>query len=137
MATIAEIRTAIENFVTNHGPKFIRRQERYFANHGYYWQGVLTPATIPDDGVLVAANYSVRPTDHPERWSDIFINDDIDDRLPASIPMQISVDVYGGPRGQGWSFTVYATKAGTLYWRTWHVGPETERQTDWQSRLLV
>ncbi len=54
--------------------------------------------------------------------------------LLLSIPCQISVDVYDGPLGKGWTVTLRATKAGVLYWRTWNVGAEMWRRTDWMSQ---
>ena len=129
MATIAQIKTAIENFRTAHGPKIVARQEAYAANHnGRYWQGIITPTVPPDDGASVAADYTKKPTDQLERWADVF---KAADALPANIPCQISVDVYDGPLGKGWTVTLQGTKASKMYTRTWNVGPETWRETAW------
>jgi hypothetical protein len=133
-ASLAEIKTAIENFQTTHGAKIVARQEAYAANHGgRYWQGIITPAVAPDDGASVVADYTKHPTDQTERWTDVFTGANI---LPANIPCQIRVDVYDGPLGTGWTVTLQGTKSGVLYWRTWNVGPETWRQTGWLSRSL-
>ena len=133
-ATLAQIKNAIENFRATHGPKIVARQNAYAAAHGgRYWQGILTPSTTPYDGASVTADYSRRPTDQLERWSDIFVAADV---LPANIPGQISVDVYDGPAGKGWTVTLVGTKAGIRYSRTWNVGPETSREQDWRSCVL-
>ena len=129
MATIAQIKTAIENFRTTHGPKIVARQEAYALNHGgRYWQGIITPTVPPDDGASVPADYTLKPTDQLERWADVF---KAADALPANIPCQISVDVYDGPLGKGWTVTLRGTKAGNLYSKCWNVGPETYRAHDW------
>ena len=110
------------------------RQEAYAANHGgRYWQGIATPSNLPDDGALVAADYTKKPHDQAERWTDIFFGADV---LPTNIPAQAQVDVYDGPQGKGWTVTLRGTKNGNLYWRTWNVGPETWREQDWQSCIL-
>lgn len=131
-ATLAQIKAAIENFRDTHGPKIVARQEAYAAAHnGRYWQGIITHNTPPDDGASTPADYTRKPTDQAERWSDIFTGANA---LPANIPCQIRVDVYDGPLGKGWTVTLSGTKGGNYYWKTWNVGPETWRQHDWQSR---
>lgn len=132
-ATLAQIKTAIKNFRDAHAAKIVAKQNAYLAAHGTYWQGIVTPSEIPDDGATVVQDYTRRPTDHVHRWIDVFAGVDA---LPDNIPAQIQVDVYGGPLGQGWTLTVRATKNGNLYWKTWAVGPETWREQDWQSCTL-
>lgn len=133
-ATIAQIRTAIENWRDTNAEKLVARQEAYAANHGgRYWQGILTPTNPPDDGGTVAADWTRKPTDQAERWADTFTGANA---LPANIPAQIRVDVYDGPAGKGWTVTLTGTKGGSRYWRTWNVGPETQRAHDWQSCVL-
>lgn len=131
-ATVDQIRAAIENFRDTHAAKIVARQEAYLAAKGRYWQGVITPAVSPDNGAFVTPDYTRRPTDQAERWSTVFSGPDA---LPSTVPAQISVDVYDGPLGKGWTLTVVATKAGVRYWRTWSVGPE-DRATNWQSCTL-
>lgn len=129
MATLSQIKTAIENWRSTYGPKIVARQEAYAANHsGRYWQGSITPSIPPDDGASMVADYTKRPTDQVERWADIF---KAADALPMSIPCQIQVDVYDGPLGTGWTVTLSGTKNGTRYSRTWNVGPEKWRAADW------
>ena len=133
-ATLDSIRAAIENFRDAHAAKLVAKQEAYAANHGgRYWQGIITPGTIPDDGASVAADYTRKPTDQANRWADVFSGADA---LPASIPAQIRVDVYDGPLGKGWVLTVSGTKSGNLYTKAWNVGPETWRAHAWQSCTL-
>lgn len=131
-ATVAQIRAAIENFRDTHAAKIVARQEAYLAAKGRYWQGIITPAVPPDDGASVVPDYTRLPTDQAESWADVFSGLGA---LPSTVPAQISVDVYDGPLGKGWTLTVVATKAGVRYWRTWSVGPE-DRATNWQSCTL-
>ena len=132
-ATLAQIKTAIETFRSNHAAKIIAKQEAYLASHGTYWQGILTPNSPPDDGATVAADWTKKPTDQARRWADVFKDADA---LPDNIPAQIRVDVYDGPLGKGWTITLAGTKNGNRYWRTWNVGPETSRAQDWLSCVL-
>jgi len=133
MATLAEIRAAAEQFRDDHASKFVRRQNAYFAAHGRYWQGIATPALIPDDGASRSPDLSTKPHDQAETWADSFTGADA---LPASWPVRMSVDVYNGPSGHGWSVTVLVSKAGTTYMRTWNVGPEIYRETGWVTRAV-
>ena len=131
--TLQEIRQAVEAWRDTHGPKIVRRQARYLARHGRYWQGVAALASPPDDGARVAADWTRKPTDQQESWADVFVSDaDGDDRLPATVPARVRVDVYDGPRGKGWSLTVEIQKGGRTFARTWHVGPEDGREAPWQ-----
>lgn len=132
-ATLGQIKTAIENFRDAHAAKIVAKQEAYLAAHGTYWQGIITPATPSDDGASLAADYTLKPTDQPTSWADVFSGVDA---LPANIPAQARMDVYNGPLGKGWTITLLGTKNGVLYWRTWAVGPETWRAQDWSSCTL-
>lgn len=133
-ATVAEIKTAIENWRTTHGPKLVDRQEAYAATHGgHYWQGIITPSLHPDDGKTRLADWTRKPTDQITRWIDLFNGSFA---LPDNLFAQIQVDTYDGPFGKGWTMTLQATKTGTLYWRTWNVGPETYRNIGWRSSSL-
>src|SRR3990167_842565 len=129
MATLQEIRQVVETWRDTHGPKIVRRQASYFAQHGRF----AALAAPPDDGARVAADWTRRPTDQQESWGDVFVSDvDGDDRMPATIPARVSVDVYDGPRGKGWSLTADVQKGGRTFARTWHVGPEDGRESPWQ-----
>jgi len=133
MATVPQIKAAIEGFWVNHGAKFINRQDDYFARvAGYsYWQGIRTPDAIPDNGAVLPADYTKHPADQIETWADRFAGTYA---LPGTLQAQISVDVYDGPIGKGWSVTVHFTKDAILYSKTWHYGPETWRGHDWIER---
>ena len=82
----------------------------------------------------MAADWTKKPTDQATRWIDVFTGLDA---LPANIPAQISVDVYDGPLGTGWTVTLKGTKNGNLYAKCWNVGPETHRAHDWTVRPVA
>lgn len=125
MATVAQIKAAAEQFRQDHGTKFRNRQETYFAIHNINWQGIISHAVIPDDGIAAPPDLTRRPTDQVERWQDVFTGANA---LPANWPIAIQVDVYDGPSGKGWTITVLATKNLITYSRTWNFGPETYRE---------
>jgi hypothetical protein len=128
MPTLAQIRTAVENWRETIGPKLVNRQDDYAANHGgRYWQGILTPSTPPDDGASVTPDWTRHPTDQAEAWIDRFSGANA---LGSSIPAQIRIDVYDGPLGTGYTVTLIITKGGRTYARTWSVGPE-DRALPW------
>jgi len=127
-ATLAQIKTAIENWHSNNLTKFVSREDDYRALRGRHWQGIVTPNTLPDNGASVTADWTKRPTDQPESWADWFTGANA---LASSIPCQVRIDVYDGPKGKGWTMTVRFTKDGRTYARTWNTGPETWRDRDW------
>ena len=130
MATVPQIEAAIDNFWANNSPKFLNRQDDYLAQVAgrCYWQGIRTPDAIPDDGIALPVDYTKHPTDQTETWADRFSGSYA---LPGTLQAQISVDVYDGPFGKGWSVTVRFTKDGRTYSRTWNTGPETWRERGW------
>lgn len=129
MATHAAIRSSIEGFWAGQRTRLEAAQTDYAAAHrGRFWQGLGTPSP-PDNGAKASPDFSSRPSDQPERWSDIFHGPLT--LPPAAWPAQMRVDVYDGPRGTGWSATATYTKGGETWARTFHFGPETEREQDW------
>jgi hypothetical protein len=129
-ATHTQIQTAADSFWTTHNAKFTAVQINYAAGHnGRFWQGIRSHATCPDDGALVNPTLTSRPTDQIERWTDMFAGGRA---LPSTNwPVCLAVDVYEGPRGNGWSVTVAYTKGGETWARTYHFGPETRRERGW------
>lgn len=126
MATLAQIRTKVDNWLAARWPTLVNLQETYFANHQRYFQGLITHSTEPTDDVDTPPNrLSVRPTDQIERWGDFTT-------LPATMPAALVIDVYNGPFGSGWCATVYVRVLGIVYTRTQQVGNETWRNSAWQ-----
>lgn len=115
MATLAQIRNAVDARLADFFPKIRARQEQYAGNHGgNYWQGIAF-STVPDDGALVSPDYSVRPTDQPSSWADAGVDAD----LPAGVEAQLRIDVYGAPGGHyGYFVTARISKNGITYGRT-------------------
>lgn len=127
MPTVAQIQNAVDNWVGNNQSKLVAVQDAYYAANGRYFQGITTPDTLPDNGETVVADYSKKPTDQIERWSDVFTGGNL---LPSNVPAQIAIDVYDGPLGKGWAATLRFTKSLVTYQKTWSFGPE-DRGTQW------
>lgn len=127
MATITQIQNAVDSWVSSNQAKLVAVQDAYYASKGRYFQGITTPAALPDDGATVVADYTKKPTDQLEKWSDVFTGGNL---LPGSIPAQITIDVYDGPLGKGWAATLRFTKSLQTYRKTWGFGPEP-RDTGW------
>lgn len=92
-----------------------------------FWQGILTPAVIPADGVTRVTNANLKAgTD--VTWASTGIV------LPGTLPLSIAVDVYQARSGWGWVLRCIAIEAGITWIRIVHVrGPEAERDTaGWQ-----
>lgn len=136
MPTLARVRDYVDQRLTDlWRDQVIPRQDAYFAAHGKYWQGLRTFSLteLPDnpaDGDAtvreVAPIRSTHPTDQAETWDDVGID------LGTTIPCALSIDVYGGPFGDGYVGTVWALWDGNVYTRAQNRGPETYRTYDWR-----
>ncbi len=127
-ATVPQIQTSCDTFWNTNRGKITAVQNTWKPGHRNYWQGIATPTTLPDDGALVVADYSKHPTDQAEAWETMFTGPNA---LPASVPCQMSIDVYDGPAGFGWTYTAVFTKDGFKYGRRWNIGAEPWRTHDW------
>jgi len=125
-----KLATDLEKFQADNLAVLQKIQALYFATRGRYWQGIITPDTPPDE--LTTAKAPVltkKPTDQAESWADEFKGVDV---LPATWPAQMQVDVYEGPKGHGYTVTLYCLEGGKKQKRTWNYGPEDWRQDkDW------
>jgi hypothetical protein len=136
MPTLSQMRDQVDQFLTDRWAMIRNRQNAFQASHGRYWQGLITHDACPThtdaaDGSSVGTRLNRGPTDQIATWLDV-----LPEWAGESLPACIQVDVYDGPRGQGWVLSVQAAHGGNLYRRSQNVGPETYRTTAWQ-RLEV
>lgn len=111
-------------------------QATYKAKNGKYWQGLPCTATIPADGVAVTVNKTVRPSDQPESWNNLYKNDatppqDVGIALDATLPVQLRVDTYARPNEAGYVVVGEVIESTRTYQRCINVGPDTYRSYDW------
>ena len=121
---LADILPKINAALADVASRIEAREATYFTNHGRYWQGIMTPATVPLDGADTAPDLTLRPTDQLEDWTNF--------NLPATIPFAIGVMVHQGPLG--WAFTEFAiarTSAEGYWIRTKNVGPYGRTTAGW------
>jgi hypothetical protein len=125
-----KLETDLEAFFADTLAVIGKIQSAYAASHGgKFWQGILTPATPPDETTKQRPpDLSKHPTDQSEAWEDVFKGADI---LPANWPAQLQIDVYDGSLGTGYTITLQASEGGKLQARTWNFGPETHRDSAW------
>lgn len=121
MATVAQIQTAINTWVSNRIATIRTRQETYAANHGgRYWQARWTHSTEPVDGAATAPDTaSQTPHDQPGGWAIVNYS------LPATLPLRARFDVWKSPQGWGWTLIArFKALNGDIYERRWHgAGP--------------
>lgn len=125
------MRNRVDTWLTNRFGILNSRQNTYFANHGKYFQGLLTHTVTPNHTAsttadITADRLALHPTDQLESWLDAIPT--LDGEVLAGA---IAIDVFNGPRGQGWVLTVYVRYNGTTYRRIKAVGAETERDESW------
>lgn len=125
MATLAQIRTAVDNRLAALWPTIQAKQDNYFATHNKYWQGLRTHSVIPSEGNTSLPDIgSACPPQQPgQPWPDAVLN--------TALEMALWIDVYDGPQGTGYQATVVVSVLGNLYTRTAQVGPETWRTSGW------
>jgi hypothetical protein len=121
----------IDQWVTDHWDLLVKVQNIYRSGHKKYFQGIQT-SDDPDDAKDATPDYSKKPTDQAERWSDVFKGVDL---LPDKVPCSLRIDVYGNRKCDGWTLTVaYKGRA-----RTW-LGTskcEPEREQRWHDMDVV
>jgi hypothetical protein len=131
MATLAQVRTRINDFLTARWPALVNMQDSYFSSKGRYFQGLWTHTAQIDqttDNDTLADRLDDKPTDQTHSW-----RDRIGNALDATLfPARLRIDVYDGPRGKGWVATVQMKYGGILYERSKNVGPETYRTQPWR-----
>lgn len=125
MATITQIRNAVNARLAALWGPFKVRQEAYRLAHGVYAQ-LLPLSSVPDDGALVTPNANLAPSDRPGCTASALLFSD----LPAQLEMELRCDVYGRPDGtQGYYATCTVSKAGATYTRTAWVHDGVEQTT--------
>lgn len=102
------------------------RQSAYRRGRGRYWQGLQTPAALPDEGADAAPDPARRPTDEAEDWAAAGIS------LPARLAGTLAVHVYDGPQGQGYALLAQARRGGLVWTTARHAGPEAWRGHAWR-----
>ncbi len=106
------------------------RQDIYFTAHGRYFQGIRTHAVLPKGEIdeETPPNPRVKPTDQAEDWDGAGII------LPAKMPFALTIDVYDGPRGKGWSVRTEVEHQGREFARQVGFGPDAADHTfDWKA----
>lgn len=127
MATLNQVRTQVDDWLTARWPNFTAKQDAYFAANSKYWQGIrwTTLAATPSEGADGSTTLTLKPTDQAENWVDFGLGS------LTTAPCSFQVDVYDGPTGKGYVATVEVLYGGTLYSRSRNVGPETYRTVAW------
>jgi hypothetical protein len=133
MATLAQVRTRVDNWLEARWPTVQSRQEAYYAVHSKYWQGLRCMAAEPNHTTAqfndaVSDLLNGKPTDQAETWLDFLA-----EISGVAIPAVFVMDTYQSPGGHGYVAHVYAAHNGTLYHRAQNVGPETGRTVAWHA----
>lgn len=123
MPTLNQARQRCDDFLAPRWQELLDVQATYFAQHGRYWQGLITHTAPPNHTTSTTSDapgdrLQSRPTDQTERWADF---------LPAfvglSIPAALIVDVYEIAAGHGFVVTLLVRYNGNTYRRVHATGP--------------
>lgn len=126
MATLAQIRAAVDARLVALWPAVVAKQDAYAANHGgRFWQGLVTHGVNPSEGNTALPTIgTLCPSDQlGEPWPVAVRN--------TAIEMAVRCDCYDGSQGTGYAVTVWVAVLGTVYSRTQQAGPETWRTEAW------
>lgn len=120
---LAALRLTVDARLAELWQTILMRQALHYQMYGTFFQGIRTHNYIPNDGnESYPDNAGSKPTDQDTNWHDF-----MESELPGELPMALVVDTYDGPRGAGFSATVYVYANGKLYSRSKAIGPERLR----------
>jgi len=130
MATIAQIRDAVNAKLAPILAAIDDAQTVYFGIKGRYWQGLWTHSIAPLNAELLSPDrYSDKPTDIAETWAQLASA--VNSLVDVPIPCRIRCDVYNGPGGWGYVASGEVRVNGKTYLRSVNRGPESWRTHDW------
>lgn len=99
-------------------------QNVFYANHGYYWQG-LDSSEAPDEGVDIQPDGKKMPTNMTVNWEGFGI------RFLGKIPFAVRVDVMERHGKDGYSITAKVKKGDGWLEKTEGVGIAADQTKDW------
>lgn len=124
MPISAALKTKVEKIITDLRDNIAAKQTAYFTANGEYWQGILTPTTIPKDGIQGSIDKTKKATDH-NSWGDFGVT------VPATSECSIAIAAYSGPSGKGYLVEGVVEETKIKYSRCLNVGPDTALEKDW------
>jgi hypothetical protein len=104
--------------------QFVPLQEAYQPAHDQYFQGILTPQVIPEDGNTVAPDLSLHPSDQVADWTSFGAS------LPDMMDFSIEITKYTGLEGEGWVSVATVIEDQSMWKKGKGFGPEA-RDFDW------
>lgn len=132
MATLAQIRSAIDADLAALWPQIVSRQATYFGNHACYWQGIITHSVIPTDGNATAADQlGLDPGYESDDWNAALAVSSF------TKPYALEIHQYNGPAGLGFVGICRVIVQGVLYVRSQDSGPEPYRTQGWAASPFV
>lgn len=126
MASLAQVRAAVEAQIEARLPAITARQEQFFAARGRYLQLLWTHSVDPAEGESTLPDRLADKIDE-FAWSD----------LPwdlSDLKMNVACDRYQSPLGHGWVLSIKAVANGVTYTRAVNVGPDASQEQDWARR---
>ena len=128
MADVQEILGQIDVGIQNYMPTIIELQNQFHQNTGRYMQGLFTHSSPPiDENTASPDRLSDKPTDQEISWDDL-----PDGTMPDQMLSRIRIDIYSSPGGDGFVLVAEKIVNGTTYEKSYNVGPESRRDSDWQ-----
>ena len=128
MADVQAILSQIDAGIQSYMPTIINLQNQFLQNTGRYMQGLFTHSSVPvDENSLPPDQLSDSPTDQNFSWDDLTAG-----TMPDQMLSRIRIDVYSSPNGEGFVLVAEKIVNGATYEKSYNVGPENQRSSDWQ-----
>lgn len=106
-------------------------QSDWMKTHKVPWQGIRTPATVPDDGADEVPDKNLKPSGKEEdniAWKDVQIV------LPPTMSCSLEVITHQGPKGVGYTIVASVTQGQKTFVKYLGFGEENLSITGWFER---
>lgn len=131
MPTVADTKTTVDSWIAP-GLTLIAD---YQATRGFPWQALSSHSVLPTHiegggpkaGDATPDLLANSPSDQGESWNDVPHNLTVQ-KWPAAV----TISVYDGPNGTGYTVTTRFIHITDEYVKTYNFGPEAYRTHDWQ-----
>ena len=128
MADVQAILDQIDAGIQGYMPTIINLQNQFYKNTGQYMQGLFTHSSPPiDENAAPPDRLSDHPTDQAISWADL-----AEGVVPDQMLSRIRIDVYKSPISHGFVLVAQKIVNGITYQKSYNVGPDDHRNSDWQ-----
>lgn len=129
MATLQQIKDAIDARLITVFNNLTNRQNTFFGNRNKYFQGLRTHSSLPSEGnTAVADQLDSRPNYQTQTWRNAGIGS-------FNEAFALEVHQYNGPNGMGWCAIITVSVNGFIWTKVKDCGVEPHRNSGWTRKV--